>query len=104
MTAVPFLVRRLLVAPLVLLVEAALVVASPVLALIGIILSPLAAGSRFVRVVAITIDYCVRHLACTAACGALWVASGFGRRMDSPRMRARTTPSCAGSWRGSIAR
>ena len=32
MTAVPFLVRRLVVAPLVLLFEAALVVASPVLA------------------------------------------------------------------------
>ena len=87
MTAVPFLVRRLLVAPLVWLLEAALVVASPLLALVGLLLSPLAAGSRFVRVVAITIDYCVRHLACTVACGGLWVASGFGRRMDSPRMR-----------------
>ncbi|MEA2142891.1 MAG: hypothetical protein QOI64_1321 [Solirubrobacteraceae bacterium] len=87
MTAVPILARRLVVAPLVLLFEAALVVASPLLALIGAILSPLAAGSRCLRVVAITVDYCVRHLACTAACGVLWVASGFGRRLDSPHMR-----------------
>jgi 1-acyl-sn-glycerol-3-phosphate acyltransferase len=85
-TAVPILARRLVVAPLVLLFEAALVVASPLLALIGFILSPLAAGSRFLRVVAITVDYCVRHLACTAACGGLWVASGFGRRLHTPRM------------------
>ena len=39
------------------------------------------------RVAAIAVDYSVRHLACTAACGALWVASGFGRRVASARMR-----------------
>ncbi len=87
MTAVPLLARRLVVAPLVLLFEAAVVVTSPLLALIGAILSPLAAGSRVLRVVAIAADYSARHLACTAACGGLWVASGFGRRLASPRMQ-----------------
>ncbi len=86
-TAVPILARRLLVAPLVLLFEAAVVVLSPVLALVGALLSPLAAGSRLVRVVVIAADYSARHLACTAACGGLWVASGFGRHVASPRMR-----------------
>ena len=87
MTAVPLTARRLVVAPLVLVVEAALVAVSPVLALIGAIMSPLVVGSRLVRVVAIAVDYCVRHLACTAACGGLWVASGFGRHVTSLRMR-----------------
>ena len=86
-TAVPFLVRRLVVAPFVLLVEAALVAGSPVLALIGAILAPLGAGSRAVRTVAIMVDYSFRHLVCTAACGGLWIASGFGRRVHTPRMR-----------------
>lgn len=87
MTGGPLLVRRLLVAPLVLLCEAALVVASPVLALIAALATPLATGSRLLRVVAIAVDYAVRHLACMLACGALWVAGGFGRDVDSARMR-----------------
>jgi len=86
-TAVPFLVRRLVVAPCVLLFEAALVVVSPGLALISAILAPLGAGSRALRTAAIMVDYSFRHLVCTAACGGLWVASGFGRGMHSPRMR-----------------
>ena len=86
MTAVPFLARRLVVAPLVWLFEAAIVVTSPLLGLIAAIASPLAAGSRAARMVAIAADYSIRHLACTAACGGLWVASGFGRHVRSPRM------------------
>jgi len=86
-TAVPFLVRRLVVAPLVLLFEASVVVVSPLLALIAAILSPLVAGSRIVRTAAIMVDYSFRHLVCMAACGGLWVASGFGRRLHSPPMR-----------------
>ncbi|MEA2194329.1 MAG: hypothetical protein QOG42_763 [Solirubrobacteraceae bacterium] len=87
MTGGPLLARRLIVAPLVLLFEAAVVAASPLLALIGAIVSPLSIGSRLLRTVAIAADYATRHLACTAACGALWVASGFGLRLDSARMR-----------------
>jgi 1-acyl-sn-glycerol-3-phosphate acyltransferase len=88
MTTVPRLARRLVVAPLVLLLEAAVVVSSPVLGLIAALASPwpLRAGSRAARVVAIAADYSLRHLACTAACGGLWVAGGCGRRVRSPRM------------------
>lgn len=86
MTAVPFLARRLVVAPLVLGFEAAIVVMSPVLGLLAALVSPLVAGSRALRVVVIAADYSVRHLACTAACGGLWLAAGCGRRVRSPRM------------------
>jgi len=85
-TGGPYLVRRLVVAPLVLLFEAALVVASPALALVAALATPLATGSRLLRVVAIAVDYAVRHLACTLACGVLWIASGFGRDITSARM------------------
>jgi 1-acyl-sn-glycerol-3-phosphate acyltransferase len=88
LTGGPLLWRRLIVAPLVLVFEAAVVAISPLLALIGALVSPLAVGSRLLRTVAIAADYAIRHLACTAACGALWVASGFGRQLDSVRMRA----------------
>ena len=80
-------IARLVVAPLILVVEAALVVLSPLLGLIAAILSPLAGDRRALRAVAIAVDYAARHLACTAACAALWVASGFGRRMRSVRMQ-----------------
>jgi 1-acyl-sn-glycerol-3-phosphate acyltransferase len=87
MTGGPLLVRRLVVAPLVLLLEAAVVVASPVLALLAALATPLKTGSRLLRIVAIAVDYAVRHLACMLACGALWVAGGFGRDLASARMR-----------------
>lgn len=83
----PKLARRLIVAPLILLVEAALVVLSPLLALLAALLSPVAGGTRALRALAIAVDYAARHLACTFACGCLWVASGFGRHLRSPRLR-----------------
>ncbi|MDQ3723723.1 MAG: 1-acyl-sn-glycerol-3-phosphate acyltransferase [Actinomycetota bacterium] len=79
--------KRLVVAPLVLLVEAALVVLSPLLGLIAAVLSPVTGGRRPLRALAIAVDYAVRHLACTLACGVLWVASGCGRHVRSPRMQ-----------------
>jgi len=85
-TGGPLLMRRLVVAPLVLLFEAALVAASPLLALIAALATPLATGSRLLRIVAIAVDYAARHLACTLACGLLWLASGFGRDLASARM------------------
>jgi 1-acyl-sn-glycerol-3-phosphate acyltransferase len=76
----PTLLRRIVVAPLVLVVEAAVTLASPVLALIAVIVAPIAGGSRGVRAVAIAAGYCARHVAATLACFGLWLASGFGRR------------------------
>lgn len=83
----PTLVRRLVIGPLVLLVEAAVVVASPLLALIAAVASPLAGGWRPLRLVAIAVGYAARHLACALACFGLWIASGFGRHADSPRIQ-----------------
>jgi len=81
----PTVVRRLLLAPLVLLVDAAIVLGSPVLVLVAALLWPLAGGSRPLRVVAITVEYAARHLACTLACLGLWVVGGFGRQSASER-------------------
>lgn len=85
--ALPTLVRRLVIAPLVLLVEAAVVVTSPLLALVAAVASPLAGGWRPLRLLAIVVGYAARHLACAIACLGLWIASGFGRHGDSPRMQ-----------------
>ena len=87
MTAVPKPARRVVVAPVILVVEGAIVVLSPLLGLIAAIVSPLTGGSRPLKIVAIAVDYAIRHLACTAACAGLWVASGFGRHVGSERMR-----------------
>lgn len=83
----PKLARRLIVAPLILLVEAALVVLSPLLGLIAALVAPLAGGTRALRALAIAVDYAARHLACTFACAWLWVAGGFGRNLGSPAVQ-----------------
>jgi len=85
----PILARRLVVAPIVLLVEAAVVVVAPLLGLVAAVLSPLIEGRRLLRLQAIAAGYAARHVACTIACLGLWVASGFGRHADSaPIQRA----------------
>jgi 1-acyl-sn-glycerol-3-phosphate acyltransferase len=83
------LIRRLLVAPLILLAEALIVVASPLLAVIAAIACAFAGDLRPLRVLAITLSYCARHIACTLGCLGLWLASGFGRTAQSPRMQHR---------------
>jgi 1-acyl-sn-glycerol-3-phosphate acyltransferase len=80
----PKLVRRLVLAPLVALLDLAILAASPLLALLGALVSPLTGGAwRPVRVVAITAGWAWRHLVAMLSCLWLWVASGFG----SARMR-----------------
>jgi 1-acyl-sn-glycerol-3-phosphate acyltransferase len=75
----PTLVRRLLLAPLVLLAEAAFLVASPLLALVAILLAPVAGGSRPLRALAIAVDFAARHAACTLACLGLWITGRRGQ-------------------------
>jgi 1-acyl-sn-glycerol-3-phosphate acyltransferase len=82
----PKLVRRLVLAPLVALLELALLVVSPVLMLLAILLSPVFGGWRPVRLVAIAVVGIARHFAALAACLGLWVASGFGWKLRSDRM------------------
>ncbi|MDX6683664.1 MAG: hypothetical protein QOG94_3703 [Solirubrobacteraceae bacterium] len=84
----PKLVRRLAVAPLVAAVELAVIVASPLLALVAAVASPLTGGAwRPLRVVAIVVAFLARHLACMLGCLALWLASGLGAGAGSPRMQ-----------------
>ena len=93
----PKLVRRLVVAPLVAVAELVLLVASPVLAVLAAIASPLTGGAwRPPRVLAITVVWAARHLegmlACLAALGRL----GLRRARETRRAAAaRTTACCA---------
>ena len=86
MRAPPTLVRRVVLAPLFFAVEAAFVLASPLLAVVAVLLAPLS-GSRPLRLLAIAVSYAARHAACLVACLGLWLASGFGLRAGSPRMQ-----------------
>lgn len=79
--------RRLFVAPLILVVEATVVVLSPLLALIAALMAPVAGGTRALRALVIAVDYAARHLACTFACAGLWLGSGFGRNLGSAGMQ-----------------
>ena len=83
---VPALVRRLVVAPLVVAAEIALLVLAAPLAAAAAIVSPLT-GSRPLRAVAMIWSFTARHLAATLACLALWIAGGFGLRMRSVGMQ-----------------
>ena len=83
----PTLVRRVVIAPLVALAEVAMIAVSPLLSAVAAIVSPLTGGWRPLRLLAIGVGYAGRHLACAAACFGLWLASGLGRRADSPRFQ-----------------
>ena len=77
-----------MLAPLVALVELAIVLASPLLALVAVLVSPLTGGAwRPLRVVAMTVGWAYRHLLGMLACLGLWVAGGFGLRADAERIR-----------------
>jgi 1-acyl-sn-glycerol-3-phosphate acyltransferase len=88
MVVPPKLVRRVVIAPLVLLVELSIVVLSPLAALVAAFASPLTGGAwRPLRAVGITVAFLARHLATMLGCLALWVAAGFGLRAGSARMQ-----------------
>ena len=72
------LVRRLVIAPLVVAVEAALVALSPVILLLALLASPFAGRWRPLRAALIVLSGTTRHMVAIVACLALWVASGFG--------------------------
>lgn len=83
----PKAVRRLLLAPIVALVEAALLVVAPALLLLAVLASPLFGGWRPLRMLVIVLVFAMRHLGATIACLLLWVAGGFGRGAGSDRMQ-----------------
>ncbi len=81
MTAIgvpPKLVRRLLLAPLVALIDLAILLLSPLLALIGALASPLTGGAwRPLRIVAILVSWAARHLQGMLSCLGRWVWGGL---------------------------
>jgi 1-acyl-sn-glycerol-3-phosphate acyltransferase len=76
----PRLVRRLVVAPLVGLLEVVLLILSPLLLLVAALLSPFFGGWRPVRLLSIGLVYAWRHVTAMVACLWLWLRGGFGRR------------------------
>jgi 1-acyl-sn-glycerol-3-phosphate acyltransferase len=82
----PKLLRRALLAPLLILLELVVIVASPVLLLVAVLLAPVW-GSRPLRATVIALVAAFRHLCATVALFGLWVASGFGWKVPSERMQ-----------------
>ncbi len=83
----PKLLRRLVIAPLVIAVEALLILVSPALGLVAVVTSPLFGGWRPLRMTLLVLAFATRHLAATLACLGLWVAGGFRRRVPSETMQ-----------------
>ncbi len=70
--------RRVLIAPLILAAELALIVAAPVLGAIAAILSPLFGGRRPIRALTLALAYATGHVAAVAGVTALWAAGRAG--------------------------
>lgn len=62
-------------------------VLSPLLLAIGALASAALRRPQPLLIVRLLMAYCARELAVLLACGVLWVASGFGLRLRSPRFR-----------------
>jgi 1-acyl-sn-glycerol-3-phosphate acyltransferase len=71
----PLLVRRLVVAPLVVLIELAVLLVSP----LALLLAPLFGGRRAIRMVLIAVAFVGGHLAAVGACLRLWALRGSER-------------------------
>ena len=83
----PTIVRRLVVAPLVLLVEIAAIAVSPLVLLVAALLSPFTGGARPLRAALIAYAFIARHFASILGCFGLWVAAGFGARTTRPAIQ-----------------
>ena len=91
----PRLVRRLLLAPLVVVIAAGLVVLTPPVALLSVTFNLIRgwAGrgnrSRLLRVVFLALTWSLGETAALTALLGLWIASGFGGRLDAEPYRTR---------------
>lgn len=84
----PRIVRRLVLAPLALVLSLALIALSPLLLLAAAIADLFLPGSwRTVRLVAFAVCYLALEVAGLIIMFTLWIASGFGLRLHSERMR-----------------
>jgi 1-acyl-sn-glycerol-3-phosphate acyltransferase len=80
----PRIFRRLILAPLVILITIAVVVLSPLLALIGVVATPSRSGRRRVlRLLWFSLSWLVMESLALVACLGLWIVSGFGGRLRS---------------------
>jgi 1-acyl-sn-glycerol-3-phosphate acyltransferase len=85
----PRWVRRLVLAPLMLVLTLIALVAVPVVALVAAVLSPFVPVARSVwRVALFSLVYLLVDSAALLASIGVWVASGFGARLGSPRFQA----------------
>jgi 1-acyl-sn-glycerol-3-phosphate acyltransferase len=89
----PRLIRRLVLAPLVVVVSLVLIAASPVLALLalvaGLIALPRAGHMRSLRLTGFTLIGLAAETATLFALAGLWIAAGFGRRLGTEPYQAR---------------
>ena len=76
-------VRRLLFAPVVVLLDLVLVLVSPVLLLVAALVSPLFGRWRPLRMAVIVLSFAFHHLGANVACGGLWLASLVRRDQDA---------------------
>ena len=78
-------VRRLVLAPLVVVLAVVLLTTLPVWLIVGVALSPLVPGHlRVPRLIWLAIVYLVWDAAALVSLAALWIASGFGWKIRSP--------------------
>lgn len=91
----PWLIRRLLIAPLMPLLGVVALVLLPVVtvgqaacALVVLVAKRRRPRWRLPRVWAFGVVYLLGETVCLLACLALWISSGFGWYLDSPRQRA----------------
>ena len=85
----PKLVRRLILLPLVLTVEMATLLASPLLVVLAALLAPILGGWRPLRATLVTLAFVSRHAAALVACFGLWIAGGMRRTATSEGERRR---------------
>ncbi len=91
----PLVIRRAVLAPVVLLVEGVLVLVSPLLLMLAVLASPLFGRWRPLRMLYIVLSFVVHHAGASVACLWLWVTSGFGRRLSTePSQRAHYAVLC----------
>jgi 1-acyl-sn-glycerol-3-phosphate acyltransferase len=91
----PKLIRRLLLAPLVVVIAAGLVVLTPAVAVLTVTLNLIRRWtgrghrSRLLRVVFLALTWSMGETAAMTALLGLWIASGFGGRLDAEPYRTR---------------
>ncbi|HEV8167415.1 MAG TPA: hypothetical protein VGR74_23730, partial [Actinomycetota bacterium] len=80
----PRVVRRLVLAPLLLVIMVAVAVNLPLLVIVAIVASPWLPGRwRALRLLCFALVWLALESLALSACLALWVASGFGGRLHS---------------------